>query len=220
MSETDISRVEVQKIFFAIVAEHAGRVTSRASGFALEKSMRPRPDLMLLPLDGDAVVFSEEMQHLVGLNRTAALLLNKLQNGVRASELAHVLTSEGLANSDEAEQWVATTLVALRSCGILEEGPAASMPPKPISEECEAAARQAAECAPYRSIEPAAEGRYRLLETCALIRFGHPAQVRLVNSVIGHLATEDDVTPDVVMEISAEMLDNGHLQSDVYRDGA
>jgi hypothetical protein len=220
MSETDIRRAEAQKIFSQPLPSMSGSVISRASGFALGESMRLRSDLMLLPLDGDAVIFSEEMQHLVGLNRTAALLLDKLQNGVRFSELAHVLTSEGLAAPDEAEQWVATTLVALRSCGIVEEGPAVPIPPKPVSEECEAAARQAAECAPYRSFEPAAECRYRLLETCVLIRFGHPAQVRLVNSVIGHLATEDDATPDVVMEISAEILDNGHLQSDVYRDGA
>jgi hypothetical protein len=44
--------------------------------------------------------------------------------------------------------------------------------------------------------------------------------VRLVNSVIGHLAMEEDTTPDIVMDLSAEVLDNGHLRSDVYRDGA
>ena len=58
--------------------------------------MRLRPDLALLPLDGDAVAFSEEMQYLVGLNRTAALLVDRLQNGTRASELAQVFTSQGL----------------------------------------------------------------------------------------------------------------------------
>jgi len=182
--------------------------------------MRLRPDLALLPLDGDAVVFSEEMQHLIGLNRTAALVVDKLQNGVRASELAQFFTSEGLATPDEAEQWVRATLVGLRSCGMLEDGPAAPIAANPLSEEEEASARQAAaECAPYRSVEPVAERRYRLLETRALIRFGHQAQVRLVNSVIGHLATEDDVTPDIVVDISAELLGNGHLRSDVYRDG-
>lgn len=182
--------------------------------------MRLRPDLALLPLDGDAVAFSEEIQHLVGLNRTAALLVDGLRNGTRASELAQVFTSQGLATPDEAEQWVTATLAALRSCGMLEDGPVLSIPPKPISVEIEAGGHQAAECAPYRSFEPAAERRYRLLETCALVRFGHSAQVRLINSVIGHLATEDDVAPDIVMDISAELLNDGHLQSDVYRDGA
>jgi len=181
--------------------------------------MRLRPDLALLPLDGDAVVFSEETQHLIGLNRTAALLGDRLQNGARASELAQILTSEGLATPDEAEQWVTTTLVGLRSCGMLEDGPAAPIPANPISED-DAWALQAAECAPYRPVEPVTERRYQLLETQALIRFGHMAQVRLVDSVIGHLATEDDVTPDIVMDISAELLGNGHLRSDVYRDGA
>ena len=103
---------------------------------------------------------------------------------------------------------------------MLEDGPVPPIPPKPISEEPEAGGHQAAECAPYRPFEPAAERRYRLLETCALVRFGHPAQIRLINSVIGHLATDDDVTPNIVMDISAELLNNGHLQSDVYRDGA
>ncbi len=182
--------------------------------------MRLRPDLTLLPLDGNAIVFSEEMQHLVGLNRTAALLVEKLHNGTPAAELAHVFTTEGLAAADEAEQWVATTLDALRSCGVVQDGLAAPAPANQTAEDNNSAARQAAECAPYRSFEPAAERRYRLLETCALIRFGHVAQVRLVDSVIGHLATDDHATPDVVMDISAKLLGGGHLLSDVYRDGA
>ena len=181
--------------------------------------MRLRSDLTLLPLDGDAIVFSEEMQHLVGLNRTAALLVERLQNGIPGSELADALTAAGLAAPDEAEQWVAATLDALRACGIVQDGPAAPVPGHSTAEENTAAALQAAECAPYRSFEPAAERRYRLLETCALIRFGHVAQVRLVDSVIGHLAAEDHATPDIVMDISAKLLGGGHLESDVYRDG-
>ncbi len=181
--------------------------------------MALRPGLTLLPLDGDAIVFSEEMQHLVGLNRTAALLVEKMQNGVPASELARVFAAEGLAAPDEAEQWVARTLDALRSCGILADGHVAPSPANPTSQDNGAAARQAAECAPYQPFEPAAERRYRLLETCTLIRFGHVAQVRLVDSVIGHLATDDDAKSDIVMDISATLLGGGHLRSDVYRDG-
>ena len=122
--------------------------------------MRLRSDLALLPLDGDAIAFSEETQQLVGLNRTAALLVEMLQNGVRVSELAHVFASAGLAPPDEAEQWVAAALDALRSCGILEDGPAAPIAANPIAEEDATAGRQAAECAPYRPFAPAAERRY------------------------------------------------------------
>src|SRR5262249_53577716 len=112
--------------------------------------MRLRPDLMLMPLDDDAIVFSEQTQQLVGLNRTAALLIEKLRNGIPTTELARVFTTEGLARTDEAEQWVAATLDGLRSCGILDDGPVAPIPANPAEEDNDAAARQAAECAPYR----------------------------------------------------------------------
>jgi hypothetical protein len=182
--------------------------------------MRLRSDLTLLSLDGDTVIFSEETQHIVGINRSAALLVDKLQNETHASELTQILTSRGIATPDQAERWVSETLAALRSCGILEEGATASVALNPVSARGEATAPEAVECAPYRAFEPAAEHRYRLLETCVLIRFGHSAQVRLVNSVIGHLAIEDHVAPDIVIDISAELLKNGHLRSDIYRDGS
>jgi hypothetical protein len=181
--------------------------------------MRLRANLALLPLDGDAVVFSEEAQHLLYLNPAAALLFRELQKDTPAPEFAHVLTAEGLVGSEEAEQWVTATLDAFRLCGILENGPVAPLALTPSLEDDAAAARQAAGCAPYESFEPVAEQHYRLLETCALIRFGHVAQVRLVRSIIGHLATDDNVAPTIVIDINAKMLDNGHLRSDVYRDG-
>jgi len=181
--------------------------------------MRLRPNLALLSLDGDAVVFSEESQHLLRLNAPAALLFRELQEGTCATELAQVLASEGPVALDEAEQWVTATLDCFRSCGLFEDGPGAPDASIPSAGLEILAARMAAECAPYAPFEPVAEERYRLLETCALIRFGHLAQVRLVRSVIGHLATDDHLTPSIVIDISAEMLDNGHLRSDVYRDG-
>jgi hypothetical protein len=181
--------------------------------------MRVRADLALLPLDGDAVVFSEEAQHLIHLNPSAALFFRELQKGTPASGLAHVLGSKGLVAPEEAEQWVTATLDAFRLCGILENGPVAPVALTPSPNDDAEAARQAASCAPYASFEPVAEQRYRLLETCALIRFGHVAQVRLVRSIIGHLATDDLVAPTIVIDINAKMLDDGHLRSDVYRDG-
>jgi hypothetical protein len=181
--------------------------------------MKMRANLALLPLDDDVVVFSEEAQHLLSLNPPAALLFRELQRGTPTSELAHVVTTEGLVTAEDAEQWVTVTLDAFRSCGMLEDGPTAPAALTPSPDEDERAARQAAVCAPHAAFEPVAERRYRLLETCALIRFGHLAQVRLVNSVIGHLATDDHVAPTIVIEINAKMRSNGHLRSDVYRDG-
>jgi hypothetical protein len=181
--------------------------------------MRLRANLALLPLDGDAVVFSEEAQHLLRLNPPAASVFRGLQKGTPASELAHVLEAEGLVASKQAEQSVTATLDAFRSYGMLEGGPVAPVAWTPSPGDDAETARQGADCAPYASFEPVAEQRYRLLETCALIRFGHLAQVRLVRSVIGHLAADDHFAPTIVIEITAEMLDNGHLRSDVYRDG-
>ena len=181
--------------------------------------MRLRADLALLPLDGDAVVFSEEAQHLLHLNSPAALLFRELQKGTPASEFAHVLAAEGLVPSGEAEQWVTATLDAFTACGMFQDGPVAPVVLRPSPDGDAEAARQAAGCARYASFEPVAEERYRLLETCALIRFGHVAQVRLVRSIVGHLATDDHVVPTITIDISAKMRDDGHLRSDVYRDG-
>jgi hypothetical protein len=181
--------------------------------------MRLRANLALLPLDGDVVVFSEETQHLLSLNPPAALVFRELQKGAPSSSMAHALAVEGLVASEEAEQWVTSTLDAFRSCGMLEDGPVVPVASTPLPGDDAENARQAANCAPYAPFEPVTEQRYRLLETCALIRFGHLAQVRLVRSVIGHLATDDPVSPTIVIDINAKMLDNGHLRSDVYRDG-
>lgn len=181
--------------------------------------MRLRANLVLLPLDGDVVVFSEETQHLLSLNPPAALVFRELQKGAPSSSIPHALAVEGLVASEEAEQWVSSTLDAFRSCGMLEDGPVAPVASRPLAGDDAETARQAANCAPYAAFAPVTEQRYRLLETCALIRFGHLAQVRLVRSVIGHLATDDPISPTIIIDINAKMLDNGHLRSDVYRDG-
>jgi hypothetical protein len=181
--------------------------------------MRLRANLALLPLDGDVVVFSEETQHLLSLNPPAALVFRELQKGTPSSIMPHALAVEGLVASEEAGQWVTSTLDAFRSCGIIEDGPVAPVASTPLPGHDAETASPAANCAPYAAFEAVTEQRYRLLETCALIRFGHLAQVRLVRSVIGHLATDDPVSPTIVIDINAKMLDNGHLRSDVYRDG-
>ena len=126
---------------------------------------------------------------------------------------------KGSWHSEEAEQWVTLNARCLQVVRHTRRRASRARCVDTVTRRRRGAARQAADCAPYASFEPVAEQRYRLLETCALIRFGHLAQVRLVRSVIGHLATDDHLSPTIVIDINAKMLDNGHLRSDVYRDG-
>lgn len=201
---------------------HEGRVNGQESNGAWAaqgKRMRLRPDLALLPLDDEAVAFSEGAQCLLGLNASAALVVRELQKGTRVSELAGVLASRGFAAPEEAEHWVMATLDAFKSHDMLGDGPAPSSPSTvTLGEDGDQTAAQIADMPPYAPFEAATERRYRLLETCALIRFGSLAQVRLVNSVIGHLATDDRSAPTIVIDLGARMLDDGNLRSDIYRD--
>jgi hypothetical protein len=182
--------------------------------------MRLRPDLALLPLDDELVVFSEEAQCLVGLNASAAFVCRELQAGAPASELAQALVSKGLAAPEEAARWVTETLDALASHGMIADGPApVALSMGTLGGDQGLAASQIADMPPYAPFKPATERRYRLLETCVLIRFAHAAQRRLVDSVIDHLATDDRSVPTVVIDIQGVIRDDGHLRSDVYRDG-
>jgi hypothetical protein len=179
--------------------------------------MRLRPDLVLLPLDDDAVVFSEEAQSLIGLNATAAFVVRKLQDGTPASELAQALVCEGLAAPDEATRWVTATLDALGSHHILAD----SLPvPMQTPNENEHRARLITRMPPYATFEPVAERRYRLLNTRAVIRFAILEQVTWVDAVIGHLATDDTASPTIAIDIQGVALDDGRVRSYVYLDGA
>lgn len=181
--------------------------------------MRLRPDLTLLPLDDDVVVFSEEAQCLIGLNASAALVVRRMQAGTPDSTIERDLVSQGLASPQEAAGWMTTVLEALGSHGLLRNGVAAIPLSAEAWDEEKFLARVASEMPAYAPLEPAAEQRYRLLDTCALIRFGHLAQRRMVNAVIGHLATDNDCVPTVTLEIQATLLENQHLRSDLYRNG-
>src|ERR1700747_3748442 len=108
--------------------------------------MRLRANLALLPLDGDAVVFSEEAQHLLHLNPPAALFFRELQKGSPASELAQILASEQLVTPEEAEQWITAPLDAFKLGGILEDGPVAPVASTASPDDDAEAARQAAGC--------------------------------------------------------------------------
>jgi len=179
--------------------------------------MRFRPDLVLLPLDDELVLFSEQVQCLVGLNASAAFVFRELQKGEPAPELARSLAREGLAPFDEAEAWVTATLDALATQGIIAEGPAPAPPSvRTLSDE---QFGEIASMPTYAPINAVVERRYRLLETRALVRFAHPAQVRLVDAVLGHLAVDDFSAPTIVMDLQSVMLPDGHIRSDIYRNG-
>jgi hypothetical protein len=178
-----------------------------------------RPGLAFFPLDDALVVFSETSQSLVGLNATAAFIVGKLREGVPASHLAAALVAEKNVGAEDAPRWVDATLDGLRSQRLLSGGP--PLPPAPVEEPpCDRVLdRRRAALPPLAAFEPAAEVRYRLLGTCALIRYGHWAQRRQVDAVIGHLCCDAPDEPTLVIDITADFPESGHLASNIYCDG-
>jgi hypothetical protein len=172
-------------------------------------------DLTLLTLDGDAIAFSEQAQCLLSLNASAAMIVQALRQGADAAEVVRLLVGQGLATTEEAGRWVSATLDTFSAHGILGDGLASAG--AGASDE-DAATRQAAGVPPYAPFDAATEQRYRLLGSRILIRFGTLSQAGWVNSVIGHLATDDASASTVVIDIKATRLENGELRSDVYRD--
>ena len=179
-----------------------------------------RPDLVLLPLDDDVVVFSEEAQCLVGLNASAARVVRALQDGVAASEIASGLASDGIAAPEDAARWVSATLEALSSHGLLADGGGRKVLPVETPDG-EGRIARLATIPPYARFEPKWEQRYRLLNVCALIRFAMLEQVPRVNAVIGHLTTNDRSSPTTVLDVQGERLNGGQgaVRSYLYRDG-
>ncbi len=180
--------------------------------------MTLRPDLAFFPLDDDLVVFSQAAQSLVGLNPTAAFLARKLREGMPISQLAGALTSELAVAPEAADSWVTSTLEALGSHGLLADGHAPASPSSEILEG-EARRRRQSEMPAYEPFEPQAEGRYRLLGTCALIRYGHTAQMRMVDAVIGHLKSEESTAYNLTIDISATHWGDRQISSNIYCDG-
>jgi hypothetical protein len=181
--------------------------------------MRLRPDLMLLPLDDEFVVFSEVAQCLIGLNASAAFVFHALQEGMAVSQLATAMASEGLAPLEDAERWVTKTLEEFGSHGMLADGPGPrALPMGTLEEEQSREDGRFTRVLPYTPFEPAAERRYRLLETCMLIRFAAPEQAEAVDAAIGHLAAEDGSAPTIVMDLPLTT-DTGYWRSDIFLDG-
>ena len=180
--------------------------------------MTLRPDLAFFPLDDDLVVFSQEAQSLVGLNAAAASIVRKLQDGVALPDVAYKLAAELAVTPEVAEEWVASTIEALGSQGLLADSPAAA----PVAADAlEGAARRRRQDAmpPFEPYEVQAEARYRLLQTCALVRYGHPAQMRMVDAVVGHLKTEEIAEPNLVIDITATGWGDRQIASNIYCGG-
>jgi hypothetical protein len=159
-----------------------------------------RPSLAFFPLDDDWVVFSEESQSLVALNATAGFLVRKLQEG--APSLTDSLVAEmGVAPRD-AQGWVSATLDALSSQGLLDDGRIPVPLPMDNAESDEEIARRTADMPALAPYTPCVEGRYRLLGTCVLIRYAHGAQMRMVDTVIGHLKADENTAPTLAIDIT------------------
>jgi len=180
---------------------------------------RLRPDLVLMPLGEEVIAFSEEAQCLAGLNTAASCVVRKMQSGTPVSDLARSLVADGLAAPHEADQWVTTVLDALGSSGLLANRAAVTVRSSQDFDDAAYLAQMAQAMPAFTPFEAAVEQSYRLLDTCLLVRFGHKRQRRLVDAVIGHLKTDDGTAPTVTLDINATMLDNGHIRSDIYRDG-
>jgi hypothetical protein len=183
-------------------------------------SVKLRPDVMLLPLDGEYVLFSEKTQCLIGINATTALIVRKLQSGTPAAELSRALVSEGLAESEDVEHWVASSLNAIASCGLMSDRVLPTAEPGSPPAEGPRPRSRISMMPSYKPFPPAAERRYRLLATCALMRFAMVEQAERVDAAIGHLATEEQDEPSVTFDISGTVIGSrGSVRSYIYRDG-
>lgn len=181
--------------------------------------MKLRADLAFLPLGREALAFSEEAQCLLGLNESAAFIARKLQAGTPISDLALDLASRGYAPPEQTNGWIQQTLRALEAHGMIE-GAVAPSRQTASSQAEEGRAAAIAGMPEYSPFEAAVEQRFRLLGTCAVVRFGSRAQVRLVNSVIGHLREANAEPPDIIIDLKATMMDDGNMHTDIYRDAS
>src|SRR5262249_24594568 len=152
-------------------------------------------DILLFPLDDELVAFSEKAQALVGLNATAAMPVGKLQEGAASPELADFLAPQWGVSLEVAKDWVAETLDGLGSHGLLgDSGPLQAQ--AAADPAMEILLRRRAQMPAFEPFEPQRVARYRLLGTHALIRYGHKDQMRMVDTVIGHLKSDDAAEPN------------------------
>jgi hypothetical protein len=137
-----------------------------------------------------------------------------------SSDLPASLVSAGLATPENAAQWMAAAVDALAMQGLLEGGKSDQAETEKAPGEDRLRALRVEKMPPYVPKPGAIERRYRLLNTVALVRFEHPAQLRLVDAVLGHLACTDAAPATMVLELQGYLTSNGkHLRSRIYRDG-
>ena len=208
----------VQRSGTEVGIDRAGAVDGDAATNAMTVSSPAvlRRDLTVLPLGEDLILFSEEAQCILGLNPSASLVLEELQRGTSEREIIGKLAA--IAGTPEAaEEWLSTIRGALASHGLMagSEAPALKGPSIPDDRW---SADRIATMPPYAPFSAVAEKRYLLLETCALIRYSHRGQLRMVDAVIGHLATDASREPTVTIELAGLTQPDGFLRTDVYRD--
>jgi len=167
------------------------------AGFAESERVALRSGLSFIPLDDDLVIFSEESQSLVGLNATAAFIVQGLQRGAPLEDIAKALAAEKGAELEVCVLWVSAALDVLSSHALLA-GQKAAPGPHPVAEILD---RRVEKVPPFEPRDPALEGRYRLLGSNTLIRYGHRSQKRMVDTVIGHLQTEDTAAAALTIDI-------------------
>ena len=180
--------------------------------------MKLRSDLAFLPLDDEVVAFSEETQHLLGLNASAAHVAQRVAAGVPFSAIERELAENGMTSAEDAANWITVTLDALRTHGMLADAP---LPEPGVSAELrsrqEEQARRIAAMPAYSPVEAVAERRYRLLDSVALMRFAMAEQAEAADAALGHLAVADSVAPTVLIEVHASILGRS-VRSNIYCD--
>lgn len=181
--------------------------------------MRLRPDLTLLPLDNEFVVFSEAAQCLIGLNASASFVFHALREGMAISDIAPAMSTGGFAPPDEAERWVTKTLEEFALLGMLAEGPGPkALPMGTVVQDLGCGDSRFTRVLPHTEFLPALERTYQLLDTRMLIRFGALQQAEVVDTAIGHLAADEGAKPTVVMDLPLSIT-RGYWRSDIFLDG-
>ena len=176
-------------------------------------------DLAFFPLDDELVLFCPSSQKLLGLNATAAFLVGEMRRGASRVALAGRLMEKFGISATDAPNWVSGTIEALQSHGFLDTGDATSGPPPSRSGQSGTVDPDPTIPPLVEPFEPRAIGCYRLLNTYALIRCSHPAQLRMIDAVIGHLKAKEAVSPTLIIDVQGTAWGDRQMASNIYRNG-
>lgn len=173
-------------------------------------------DLSYFGLDDEMVVFSELQQSLIALNPAASQIVRRIQEGHAVHDLARVLASDFGIDAQTALRWYADTLQGLRNQTTVAATSLAAAREQSAGEE---AVAKEADIPPYVPLGRCFEASYRLVGSCAKVRYAHRDQMRMVDAVIGHLKTQELAAPTLVIEIQGQLWGDRQLSSIIYRDG-